>query len=90
MYATIDEKLAGTEGPAAPLTGKEQRAKKRDQRDRAAKAFEKAHGRAPTEAETDELLAVVAPEAANATPLKKAAPSEETSPVSVDSAPIEA
>lgn len=86
LHDVIDAKLGERDDDdAAPLTGKEQRAKKRAARDRAAAAFEKAQGRAPTDAEVDELLAVVAPGFA-ATPQKQAPPSEETSPVSVASA----
>lgn len=86
IYAVIDGKLAERAGDAAApaMTGKEQRAKKRADRDRAAAAFEKAEGRAPTDAELADLLALVAgAAAAPPTPPKKTALADEVSPTSV-------
>ena len=90
LAAAVDAKLGADDADdgGAPLTGKAQRAKKREQRERAAAAFVRAEGRAPTDAELDEVLAVVAPSAAGAgTPAKPPAQEPAPSPCNVADVP---
>ena len=72
IAAAAEAKLQGF--TTGSQTGKERRAANREAREKASAAFEKAEGRKPTQAELDEVLAVVAPEAIQ-TPAK-APPSE--------------
>ena len=84
IAAAAEAKLQGF--TTGSQTGKERRAANREAREKASAAFEKAEGRKPTQAELDEVLAVVAPEAIQ-TPAK-APPSEVESPTCVADVPV--